>query len=92
MDPLITALILSKALEFGVSEHLINRGMIEGNPLGQDRQSRIILNSAFIAGSPFIYKEIKKKNKKAAKIVAIVLIASNGYLIHHNLKLMRNAR
>ncbi len=92
MDPLIPALILSKTLEFGVSEHLINQGMIEGNPFGQDKQSRIILNSAFIISSPFIYKEIKKKNKKAAKIVAIGLIIGNGYLIHRNLKLMKNEK
>jgi hypothetical protein len=66
--------------------------MIEGNPLGKDRQSRIVLNSAFIAGSPFIYKEIKKKNKKAAKIVAVGLILGNGYLIHRNLKIMKNEK
>lgn len=90
MDPLIPALVLSKTLEFGVSEHFISRGMIEGNPFGQDKQTRIVLNSAFIAGSPFIYKEIKKKNKKAAKIVAIGLILGNSYLIHRNIKLMRD--
>jgi hypothetical protein len=64
--------------------------MIEGNPFGQDKHSRIILNSAFIAGSPFIYKEIKKKNKKTAKIVAISLIIGNAYLIHRNLKIMNS--
>lgn len=88
MDPLIPALILSKTLEFGVTEYSINRGMIEGNPLLQDKPSRIILNTAFAVGSPLIYKEIKKKNKKAARIVAGIVILGNGYLVYHNLKLM----
>lgn len=63
--------------------------MIEGNPLAKDRTTRITLNVAFIAGSPFIYKEIKKKNKKAAKIVTIVVIVGNGYLVYRNLKLIK---
>ena len=89
MDPLIPALILSKALEFGVTEYGINSGQInERNLLQTNRTSRIILNSAFMASSPIIYKKIKKRNPKAAKITAIVLILGNGYLVYHNLRLV----
>ena len=90
MDKLSLALILSKAIEFGVTEHSISNGMIEGNPLLKDRPTRIIMNSAFIAGAPFIYREIKKKNKKLAYAGAVIVIVGNGYLIHRNLRIMRN--
>lgn len=92
MDPLIPALILSKVLEFGVTEHSITRGMIEGNYLQQEKSSRILLNTAFVIGTPLLYKEIKKRNKKAAKITAIVLVLGNGFLVYHNLRLMNGRR
>ena len=92
MDPLIPALILSKAIELGVTEYGIKNGSFrEGNPLAQDRATRVVLNSAFMIGSPMIYKEIKKQHPKGAKIVGIALIVANGYLVYHNVKLMRKA-
>lgn len=54
----------------------------------QDRTTRITVNSAFMIGSPLIYKEIKKKNKKVAIIVGVGLVLGNGLLIRHNLKLI----
>jgi hypothetical protein len=89
MDPIIPALILSKAIEFGITERSIRNGMIEGNYLQSDRSSRIVLNSAFLVGSPILYKEIKKKNKKLAKVTGIVLVLGNSYLIYHNVRLMK---
>jgi len=89
MDKLSLALVLSKVIEFGVTEYSISNGVIEGNPLIRDRPTRIIMNSAFIIGSPFIYREIKRKNPKLAKATAVVLILGNGYLVYRNLRLMR---
>lgn len=90
MDPLIPALILSKALELGVTEYGIhNQRFIEGNPLQTDRTTRIVLNSAFMVGSPIIYKEIKKKNKNLARVTGIILIVGNGYLVYHNMRLIK---
>jgi hypothetical protein len=90
MDPIIPALILSKAIELGVTEYGIkNRAFREGNPLIQDQPTRIILNSAFMIGSPLIYKEIRRTHPRQAKIVGIALIVVNGYLVYHNVKLMK---
>jgi hypothetical protein len=89
MDPLIPALILSKVLEFGITERSIQRGMIEGNYFQSSRSSRITINSIFMVGTPILYTQIKRRNSKAAKITGIILVLGNSYLIYHNMRLMK---
>lgn len=90
MDNTALALILSKTLELGVTEYGINKNYFrEGNPIIQDRPTRIIINAAYGIGSVVIYKELKKSKPKLAKGLAIGIIIGHGYLVMHNVRRMK---
>lgn len=90
MDKIAAGLAISKFLDLTVTEYGIHNNYIrEANPLMKDRPTRIIVNSAMIAAGPVIYTQIKKSHPKVAKVVGIIVIAGNGYLVYHNLRLMK---
>lgn len=91
MDGFATALVLSKALELGVTEYGISSNrMREANSIVHDRTTRITLNSAFMVASPMVYTEIKRRKPRLAKGTAIVLILGNSYLVYRNVKIINS--
>lgn len=90
MDKLSLALALSKSIELSVTEYGINHNHFrEGNPVIQDRSSRIIINTVYAAGSVILYEQLKKEKPKLAKGLAIGIIVAHGAMVAHNLRKMK---
>ena len=93
MNPLLTAFILSRALDLGTTQFALAHGAHEANPMLPTRPvPNLMIGAGITLTEAAIIHSLQVKHPRIGKFVFIGAIALEGYVSAHNLRIAQTGR